>query len=637
MIYFCALLSDIGDAIIHAFRILFAKIAILIYNGIVWAYDLFTYISRAEILDNDFVNEIYRKVGLILGLFMLFKLVFTLIQSLIDPNKFSDKKNGFGQIIMRSIIAIVLLGITPTIFKEAFRIQNLIVGSDNNNNVIYKLIIGKRPNVNATSFGKILASEVFFSFYTDEEEPYLDFVPFDLESGDSDITIDNITSIKEAIESGRSFSYAMDFVGGKKNKKYVIEFDEIFCVAIGVVIFWMVLMYCIQISIRVFQLAYLQLIAPIPILSYISDPEGAFQKWIKQCSTTFLDLFIRLAIIYFCTSLINEIVNQLSPSNVGSILQSSLNLPENSGFMLGIIKVFLIIGLLLFAKRVPELLKDLFPNMTGGGTGFSFGLNPKKTLNDTLAAGLIGGVAGFAGGAASNLIHGGINTYRGTKKAFIEEKNNGGNVGKRILAGSKAFGKGFFKTGFSTMGGAAGGVKAGIKTKDFTKSFDAVNVTNANREKRELKAAAGYHWYNPIPTIEDKILGFAGETTGAEKKIKEAEWQQKSLEASRGAIWKFAEDEYKKGTLDYDDYSFFRSLQKQEKNGKVVWRGIKNGSTIEIDDSTLSSYTSRNDSAGNPHDYATEIRNNATVDEGIKKQGKIIKGLEKANSDAKKK
>lgn len=405
MIYFCGLLSDVGDAILHGFRMIFARMAALIYDGIVWAYDLFTYISRAEILDNDFVNEIYRKVGLILGLFMMFKLIFTLIQSLIDPTKFSDKKNGFGQIIMRSIVAIVLLGITPTIFKEAFKIQNLIVGNNNSDNVIYKLIIGKRPNNNATSFGKVLASEVFFSFYTDNEEPHLDFLPFDVESADADITIDNITSIKESIETGRSFQYAIDFVGGRRNKKYVIEFDEIFCIGTGVVVFWMTLMYCIQTSIRVFQLAYLQLIAPIPILSYISDSEGTFKKWIKQCTSTFLDLFIRLAIIYFCVSLISEIVNQLDPSNVNSILIASLNLPEGSEGMLGIIKVFLIIGLLLFAKKVPELLKDLFPNIGGGAASLSMGLKAPKEVSSftkgaaTFGAGLVaGGVAGVATG-----------------------------------------------------------------------------------------------------------------------------------------------------------------------------------------------------------------------------------------------
>ena len=81
MIYTLSLMGDIASAIKHAFRILIGRIATLIYNLIINIYDLFMYISRAEILDNDLVQAVYQRVGMILGLFMLFKLTFTLIQA----------------------------------------------------------------------------------------------------------------------------------------------------------------------------------------------------------------------------------------------------------------------------------------------------------------------------------------------------------------------------------------------------------------------------------------------------------------------------------------------------------------------------------------------------------------------------
>ena len=71
---------------------------------------------------------------------MLFKLVFSLVNSLISPDKLDDKKNGAVAIIKRSIISIVLLGITPTLFDEAFEIQRLLVGNSTGDNVLYKLI-----------------------------------------------------------------------------------------------------------------------------------------------------------------------------------------------------------------------------------------------------------------------------------------------------------------------------------------------------------------------------------------------------------------------------------------------------------------------------------------------------------------
>ena len=166
--------SDIGNAIVEAIRVLFSQIAFIIYDFIGVVYNLFIYISRAQILDNSLVMSIYEKVGMILGLFMVFKLMFSLLQSLIDPSKFNDKKSGFSQVIIRLVLAIVLLGITPTIFKEAYNIQNLLVGSnDGGNNVFYKLIVGSNVNGDATSFGKTLSTELYFSFFTDEEYPFM--------------------------------------------------------------------------------------------------------------------------------------------------------------------------------------------------------------------------------------------------------------------------------------------------------------------------------------------------------------------------------------------------------------------------------------------------------------------------------
>ena len=404
MVYFSALF-DVGQAITHAFRTLAGIIATLIYDGVAWAYDLFTYIARAEILDNDFVNEIYRKVGLILGLFMTFKLIFTLIQSLIDPNKFSDNQKGFGPVIVRCIVSIVLLGVTPTIFREAFEIQNLIVGNENSDNVIYKLIVGTVPSNDASSFGKVLSTEMFFSFYQDEVSPFINNTSINWdEIGEVDIDeLNSVDNIKKIILEGRSFSYARSYLGVQTNRTYVIEFDELFCIAVGAVLFYLLIIYCIQTAIRVFQLAYLQLIAPVPILSYISNPDGAFKKWIKQCTTTFLDLFIRLAIIYFVVALSSEIFDQLN--NANSILMLSLR--DASSSLITWVKVFLIIGLLLFAKKVPELLKDLFPNLGGGAASLSMGLqSPKKLWQDTLSKTPVGWAAGAATGAAIGLIGG---------------------------------------------------------------------------------------------------------------------------------------------------------------------------------------------------------------------------------------
>lgn len=153
MIYQLSIFSDIGFSIEQAIRSLTGKIAADLYNLIIYLYNLFLIIARAQILDNKYIQGVYTRVGMILGLFMIFKLLFVLIQTLVDPDKMSEKKNNPGKIIMRCIISVVLLGVTPSIFKFAYSFQNVIVGgASNSNNIIYRIIVADDEVEDAASF-----------------------------------------------------------------------------------------------------------------------------------------------------------------------------------------------------------------------------------------------------------------------------------------------------------------------------------------------------------------------------------------------------------------------------------------------------------------------------------------------------
>ena len=86
--YFLGIFQNIGDAIGQSLRSLMGGIIVKIYELIEYMYLLFNYLAKAEILDNSFIAGIYQKVGMILGLFMIFKLTFSLIQSLFHPLDF---------------------------------------------------------------------------------------------------------------------------------------------------------------------------------------------------------------------------------------------------------------------------------------------------------------------------------------------------------------------------------------------------------------------------------------------------------------------------------------------------------------------------------------------------------------------
>ena len=377
---FMSFLSEIGASIIEGLRTLCAYVSAIIYDFIVVLYNLFIYLSRVEILDNEFIQSIYSKVGSLLILFMIFKLIFSLINSLIEPDKFNDKKNGFVSIVKRSIISIVLLGITPFIFKELFAFQTLIIGADDSNdNILYKLVLGDAIVSDTSSMGQTLSSNLFFSFYTDYNNPQLGGL---IDTPVGEWKSENIDYIKEKVRGTENepgtFLDAVDYVTlTGPTGEYYIEFNIVFSIFVGVFVAYILIVYCIQVAVRVFQLAYLQLVAPVPILSYISEPEGTFKKWINQCITTYLDLFIRLLIIYFVIYFCDYI-----NKNIDNIVQFDLGLEVGTMTYIWIY-IFLIIGLLLFAKKLPELLKELFPSKSGVGK-LSFGLNPKKNLMEPL-------------------------------------------------------------------------------------------------------------------------------------------------------------------------------------------------------------------------------------------------------------
>lgn len=639
MIYQLSIFSDIGFAIEQALRTFSGQIAAVLYNFIVYLYNIFMILARAEILNDNYIQAIYNRVGMILGVFMIFKLSFSLIQSLVNPEKLTDKKSGFGNIITRCIISIVLLGITPSLFKMAFKIQNIIVGTENDsNNIIYKFVVADAETENAATFGRTLATDLYFSFFTEKTEGII--------SDGNDIVIDpegntvletkDYNYLRQSVKDGSlDFNDMVYYLSLRSNGTYAIKWDVLFSIGVAAAVIYILITYCISVATRVIQLAYLQLIAPVPILSYISDPEGTFKNWIKQCMTTYLDLFMRLAIIYFIIAVSRQILTIMSDE---SKLLSSTGLSPDSGEYIWV-KIFLVLGLLMFGKRVPELLKDLFPNFGGGGAAsIGFGLkSPKKMLEDIpllgksseriakagIGAGLIG-----AGALAANGLHGAANI----RKTWKDNKGKKGRFGKTVGAGVK----GVFSMAGGAIGGTKIGLKSGLKDNKLANFNRGIAETNANREKRELAGKAGYHWYTPWKPAADKVEAFAGDTTGAEKKIKTAQFRQEALQNSKAIQWQtFAERNSSSGGKA--DLSLLRSMQEFEEHGKKVWKGIdENGDERTF---TYDSNAKRFDAVGTG-DSITDaeqvdiVIKSATIDKQIKEQGKIIKGLELKKNDA---
>ena len=362
-------------------RNMFLGLATMVYRLLAGMAQLFFDISTVQILDNPTVSAIYQRVGLILGLFMLFKLTFSFIQMVVDPDQITDKEKGIGGIIKKVMVVVLLLGMTPTIFKWGFELQEAII----KDNTIGNVILGTKAS-NTGEMGKSFAINLFASFADDETRAEFEngMLSGELSYGD----------IKDYMEDTTITGIGIGF----------------FCLAVGVVALWMFLTYTIATGARIVQLMFLELIAPIPIISYISSKkENGFTNWVKQCITTYMDLFIRMAILYLSILMIQLIMADGKDTMINQTVGTG-----SSGHLIYLI---LILGVLLFMKKAPQLIEELFPGLKSKAS-LGFGITGKDG-----AVGMAKGALGFFGGAAVGGAARAVGRVRGDmsrKKAYLD-------------------------------------------------------------------------------------------------------------------------------------------------------------------------------------------------------------------------
>ena len=129
------------EIIVNLFRSLMFFFDNIIYGLIPTIYKLFIYLSELNLYSNEEGNPLYQLIQhiyVLLGIFMLFKVSFSLLQYIVDPNAFRDSSKGMGKLVTNVIVALVLLVAVPYIFNVASELQRIVVQE----NVIGQLILG---------------------------------------------------------------------------------------------------------------------------------------------------------------------------------------------------------------------------------------------------------------------------------------------------------------------------------------------------------------------------------------------------------------------------------------------------------------------------------------------------------------
>lgn len=519
-------------------RNFFGWIDSIIYGLVDGEYKTFINISQLTLLDNQAFDVFAQRVYTLIGIFMLFKLAFSLLEMLVSPDVLTDKNKGLGKIVQRVLISLILIVSTPFIFNYAFKIQNVVLGQ----NILANIILGggyetaevseddAQTTIQNTysNGGKLMGFSVLNAFLSPKYTALA--YPESEAQAAKDVLGEDLynKAYVPYLEARKStdINKLLDLKNVKNDGEYVFNYSFFVSTLAGAFVAWIMLTFCIDIGVRMVKLTFLQLIAPIPILSYI-DPKTTkvFSSWTKECVKTYLDVFLRLLIIYFVIFILSIIMKD----GLLNVYRYEWNITTGDLVTADYSPTFfetalVVIGLLMFAKQAPGLITDILGIKMSG----DFTMNPLKKLSQSpYAAAALGGLGGAALGAAASIAgtrarRKDINKMSGLtdeqKKSLLRQSGYGRNLTRGIFGGAYRSGK-----------TAASG-------KDIGKGITSgVTQTSSKRKLRET----GYNgldksrdYFTDVAQIPNK----SGTTSALKGKVKAATQRVQGAKAKEADI-----------------------------------------------------------------------------------------------------
>ena len=562
----------------------FATIDSAVYGFIAIVYNLIEDLANTSILSMTDMNEFASRIYALLGIFMLFKVSFSIISYIVSPDKISDNSTGMGGIIKNVLITLVLILIVPTCFTLLYEAQSAILSE----NIIPKLLLGTNSDANtidnevyvapacqeiegdfedkqkdekyATSAkdnGNYIALMVFRNFYQlgdgsaePEDSDYFNnkFLPVycgfkepkisvsyllqsQIYNGPiekiEDTTLEKILSgISDIVDFIQPSAYIGKSIGnwivtklGLGPSSYYIDYNYFISTIVGIFVIFILVSMAFDVAIRSVKLTFLQLISPIPIISYVdpkSGKDGMFKRWYTEVFKTWASLFIRLLALFFGVYLIKQL---------GQLYRIGNHKYLSSNFW---IQLFMLLGVLMFCKELPKLLEQLIPGMKDSG---SFKLNPLKRINEDSIGGkfLTGGIMGAGamtasalGGAGANAIHS-IRHGKNWKDSF---KSAGRGLGTGAFYGAKnGFAAG--KSGkYNVMSETGKSIQQSSKHRNYEDMLAAQGEI-----KGPFKAVRNQAWDKFTDLIgEQQAMGGTGVIKGRIKELQEQLDQEQGRE-----------------------------------------------------------------------------------------------------------
>lgn len=472
------------------FRSFFSVIDTVIYFVISGIYQVFFNIANSTLISGEVIKALFTRVQLILGIVILFKLSISLISGIINPDTMTDSKGGFSKIVTRIVTALIMLIlIVPLNIPEEAITDGSYESQLNNNGILFgtmyefqsrilsqntlaKLILNKDISMSESTTddsmanaGRDLASTILKTFITvnlESEEAegrikttadYLEPSNRMCKGDDSTDIIDTYlltNNVRTILNMTSTYCGSSGVAGIGANGYFVFNYSFLISTIVGILFIVIMAGFTLDMAIRAFKLAILRLIAPVPIISYI-DPKsdnGAFGAWSKTVMSTYIDVFIRVTVVYFIIFVIDSI------THTGIVIDVATGPVGLFSYL------FIFLGLFFFAKEAPKFITDSLgiknPKGIFSGVGKMLGIG-------AATAGAVG--SGIAAGRASYMADG-----------ANDKEHKAGRIAKNVGAGILGAGTSFL---------------SGVKTTRDAKDHQAKAVFEATAKRNATTLAAG--------------------------------------------------------------------------------------------------------------------------------------------------
>lgn len=457
-------------------RSLCITICTALFNFIPTLYKLFYDLaSNHELFSSETIDTFSRNIYVLVSVVMLFAFAVKAIESIINPDMLFDSKKGFASVIKRSVIALVLIVAIPFGFELFYKFQDEVMRKS----LIEKIIIGVAINEDGngtenlaekSGAGDMLSSTALSSvLYPAAKDTCIEYEDSDVCTKYND-AIEDISKLYKLIPD---INEKVDIEG---EEEYALTYEGfgLLSILVGVVLIYMLVLFCIDTALRLVKMAFLEITAPISVVAYIFGGNDILKNWFKEVKGTAFSLFGRvaaLALMIFILSKLPEFVDNNFEGLEGKI-----------------INLLIIMATLMFVKEAPNMIERVFGIKIGGKGGISGRLGSmagvgnvaKSAWDKIVGAGKALGTLGAIGTAgALGLAATGIGKGIG-KGAQALDNNFLGGKGQQLAESLKGKAtnvvNGVKSSNFGQQAGRLGRVaSAGLKAGGTTAAIKAAN------------------------------------------------------------------------------------------------------------------------------------------------------------------